>query len=64
MKTHYFEQSVADTDDIKLVMAKEQGYVPNTCLLGGELVMVIIFDGGDPCKGCESPRDKCKGRAK
>jgi len=64
MKLHYFDQLEADTDDINLAMAKGQGYVPRTCLLGGIVVMWEINKGHDPCAGCEGPRDKCKGRSK
>jgi hypothetical protein len=62
MKTHYFKQEKADADDIQLEMAKEQGYVPWTCLLGGMIVMSEINKGRDPCGGCNSPREKCHGR--
>jgi hypothetical protein len=64
MKLHYFEQESADSDDMQLGMAKQQGYVPSTCLLGGKLVMVEVFGGRDPCAGCNAPRDKCNGRPK
>jgi len=62
MKPHYFDQETADDDDMLLNMAKGQGYVPQTCLLSGVLVMGIINDGKDPCIGCNCPREKCKGR--
>lgn len=61
---HYFGQDKADDDDIQLKMAIMQGYVPATCLLGGSIVMGHIYESADPCKGCEGPREKCKGRAK
>lgn len=61
MKPHYFEQDTADTDDIHLLMAKGQGYVPQTCLLGGIVVMDETTKGRDPCGGCRGPRKKCKG---
>ena len=64
MKLHYFEQDTADGDDIQLAMAKVQGYVPKTCLLGGMVVMDEIQSDRDPCAGCEAPRRKCLGRAK
>jgi len=64
MKPHYFEQDEADEDDIQLKMAKGQGYVPKTCLLGGILVMGLIRETKDPCKGCEAPRNKCGGRSR
>ena len=62
MKPHYFQQEVPDDDDIFLNMAKGQGYVPQSCLLGGQTVMGIVNKGDDPCKGCECSRDKCGGR--
>lgn len=64
MKPHYFDQEEADTDDMLLNMAKGQGYVPQTCLLGGMTVMAEIRAGRDPCAGCEGPRKKCYGRMK
>lgn len=64
MKPHYFEQDKADEDDFQLVMAKMQGYVPKTCLLGGVVVMTDIDNGKCPCCGCEGPRDKCLGKPK
>jgi len=62
MKPHYFNEETADQDDHLLNMAKMQGYVPNTCLLGGQTVMGLVNSGADPCKGCECDREKCKGR--
>lgn len=62
MRIHYFNQTDADTDDSLLQMAKDQGYVPKSCLLGGEVVMRLITSGIDPCKGCKGPRHICKGR--
>jgi hypothetical protein len=62
MKLHYFNQVKPDADDLFLRMAVQQGYVPKTCLLGGEVVMGLVNSGADPCKGCEGPRAKCLGR--
>ena len=64
MKPHYFEQDSADQDDMLLGMAKMQGYVPKTCLLGGVVVMAEIQAGKSACAGCNGPRDKCKGKPK
>ena len=64
MKPHYFNQGQADQDDIMLSMAKGQGYVPPSCLLGGAVVMGEINAGKDPCSGCNCPREKCNGRYK
>lgn len=64
MKPHYFDQDVGDQDDIQLKMAIGQGYVPDTCLLGGGVVLGEVNAGNDPCSGCEGPRDKCQGRTR
>lgn len=64
MKPHYFQQETPDNDDIFLKMAQDQGYVPQSCLLGGQTVMGLVNSGADPCKGCEGPREKCNGRPK
>ena len=62
MKPHYFEQDEVDKNDMALGMAKMQGYIPQTCLLGGIVVMGLVNEGKDPCKGCYGPREKCYGR--
>lgn len=62
MKLHYFQQDEADEDDHKLNMSKMQGYVPDTCLLGGITVWFEVTAGRDPCAGCAGPRDRCRGR--
>lgn len=62
MKTHYFDQTEADKDDMQLGMAKMQGYIPQGCLLGGITVMAEIQTSKDPCAGCNGPRNKCGGR--
>jgi len=64
MKIHYFNEACPDTDDVQLGMAKHQGYVPQTCLLGGATVMDEINKGRNPCDGCEGPRSRCKGSPK
>lgn len=64
IKLHYFDQDEADKGDILLGMAKMQGYVPETCLLGGATVMHEVREGRDPCAGCNGPRAKCGGRPK
>ena len=61
MKPHYFDQDKAD-EDMFLEMAIHQGYVPKSCLLGGQIVMGIVNKGDDPCCGCAGPRHKCMGR--
>ena len=62
MKLHYMEQDHADADDPMLKMAIRQGYVPQTCLLGGGTVMGETMQGRDPCAGCACDRQKCHGR--
>jgi hypothetical protein len=64
MKAHYFDQDKADADDHKLGMAIMQGYIPQTCLLSGAIVMAAVFAGDSPCWGCNGPRDKCHGKPK
>lgn len=62
MKVHYFNQNEADNDDILLKLSIKQGYVPETCLLGGETIILTVHEGNDPCNGCNCNRVKCKGR--
>ena len=64
MKPCYFKQDLPDADDFGNAMARGQGYVPNTCLLGGGILMGVVNEGKDPFTGCEGPREKCKGRTK
>ncbi len=64
MKPHYFDQEKADSDDHMLGMAKMQGYVPETCLLNGIVVMGEVNNRRNPCAGCECDRTKCLGRPK
>lgn len=64
MKPHYFSQVAADTDDHLLEMAKMQGYVPLTCLLGGPVIMAEVTASRNPCSGCEGPRERCHGKPK
>lgn len=44
-------------------MCVQQGYVPSTCILDGQMVWLLVKDGKDPCKGCNANRNICKGRA-
>lgn len=60
-KLHYFNQDEADKSDMLLGMAKMQGYVPETCLLSGAVVMMEVKASRNPCNGCAGPREKCKG---
>ena len=47
--------------DIQLQMAKDQGYVIPGCYLAGELVMALVNNGKNPCKGCNLDKNKCYG---
>ena len=62
MKLHYFDQESAPDSDTLLNMCKGQGYVPETCLLGGATAWSEVQAGRDPCAGCNCTRSKCKGR--
>ena len=64
MKPHYFNQETADADDHLLGMAKMQGYVPKTCLLGGAVVMGSVNSSQSPCSLCNCDRNKCGGKPK
>lgn len=59
---HYFDQVSASPYDLKLQLAIKQGYVPKTCLLGGDTALGLALKGRDPCIGCEGPRSRCRGR--
>ena len=61
MKASYLTHEEAKTD-VWLEMAKGQGYVPPKCLLGGQIVMMLINKGDDPCSGCNIDRSACGGR--
>ncbi len=61
---HYFECQEADPADWQLKMAKELGYVPPGCLLGGIVVMAEVTAGRSPCWGCNGPRERCGGQGK
>lgn len=65
-KPHYFEPAdeAESKIDLWLNMAKGQGYVPQGCLLGGNVVMGLVNKGEDPCAGCNGPRERCGGRPK
>jgi len=60
----YFDRDEAPSSDMLLGMSKMQGYVPDTCLLGGATVWNEVKQGRNPCAGCNGPREKCKGRPK
>lgn len=60
-KNAYFHLLTADNDDLALGDAKVMGYVPPTCLLGGQVVWHSISVRRNPCWDCNGPREKCKG---
>ena len=62
MELQYFEDGQIDNDDIQHKMAVNQGYVPQTCRLGGMIIMNAINQSLDPCKGCHCDRSECHGR--
>lgn len=64
LSLHYFDKTEAPIEDAALWMAKHQGYVPKTCLLGGVVVMDEVNNGRNPCWGCEGPRERCHGKPK
>lgn len=49
--------------DIMREICINQGYVPKTCTLPGQLVLALTTDQGDACKGCNEDRSVCHGRA-
>jgi hypothetical protein len=50
--------------DAMFEMVVQQGYVPPTCLLTGQFVMMVTQRGEDACSGCNMNRDECRGRPK
>jgi hypothetical protein len=45
-------------------MCINQGYVPPTCKMDGQLCWLLVNDGKNPCDGCNYNRSDCKGRPK
>lgn len=43
-------------------MCIQQGYVPPTCQMDGQLCWLRVQEGKDPCEGCNYNRAKCNGR--
>ena len=43
-------------------MCIQQGYIPSTCTMDGQMCWLLVNSQGDPCKGCNEDRNKCKGR--
>lgn len=62
MKYHYFNQLEADPDDQALQQSIFSEVVPPTCLLAGQIIEMAVAQQKDPCKSCQGPRNRCKGR--
>jgi hypothetical protein len=62
MELHYFDTGKADPNDLVLRMCVRKGYVPDSCLLGGQQVFALVGVGEDPCFDCDGPREICRGR--
>ena len=58
----YEDRKKQAENDGMLKLCKEQGYVPEGCVLAGSLVYALTNETGDACKGCNEDRRKCKGR--
>lgn len=43
-------------------MCVQQGYVPSTCTMEGQMCWLLVQEKGDPCEGCNENRSKCNGR--
>jgi len=43
-------------------MCIQQGYVPSTCTMEGQMCWLLVNSQGDPCKGCNANRKICNGR--
>lgn len=64
-RMHYFDAPDLAKNDPVLKAAIYQGYVPQGCLLVGQLVLFLTSTPpGDACKGCEGDRLICGGRPK
>lgn len=63
LKADYFDGRVSPADAM-LAEGKRRGIVPQTCLLGGYMVMAAAAMNADPCAQCDGPRERCGGRPK
>ena len=63
-ETKHSEGTEIDTKDIMLGLCIRQGYVPPTCIIDGQLVLMLTQKDGDACAGCNADRSKCGGRPK
>ena len=43
-------------------MCIQQGYIPSTCLMDGQMAWLLTNEGKDPCRGCNVNRSECNGR--
>lgn len=42
--------------DMYKQMCIQQGYVPPTCTMEGQMCFLLVQSQGDPCKGCNADR--------
>lgn len=63
MKLHYFKQPKPDEDDFWSAAFRYLGVVPETCLLGGQLLCHSYHRTTEvsPCVTCLGPRERCHG---
>jgi hypothetical protein len=45
-------------------MCIQQGYIPTTCTMDGQLAWLLVRKGENPCWGCNEDRKICKGQEK
>lgn len=48
--------------DMFHLMVVQQGYVPITCTMPGEMCWLLVQSQGNPCNGCNADRKVCNGR--
>lgn len=41
-------------------MCVRRGYVPEMCILPGQMVWALVNSQGNPCIGCNADRSVCK----
>lgn len=45
-------------------MCIQQGYIPQTCTMDGQLAWLLVNKGEIPCWGCNEDRKVCDGKEK
>jgi hypothetical protein len=58
----FYDDEKEAASDVRLQKAISLEFVPKGCLLGGELLLYLIFSERDPCGGCHYDKKKCGGR--